>query len=106
MTVTVEQLVERLGVVMEGVLAEVRGMRADMAERSASVSSVEVDSNGKAGDVKIKVKKYADSQPPVDETLEDFAFGMRELQRLQLAGWAETVEAKPLGKPIDQMPCH
>lgn len=85
-------LIDRLGVVMEEVLAELRHLRSDLVERTASVSSVEIDSNGKAGETKVKVKKYTDSQPPVDEALEDFAFGMREIQRLQMANWAETVD--------------
>lgn len=87
------QLIDRLGVVMVEILTELRHIRSDLAERTGSVSSAEVKQTSK--EVALTVKVYADSQPPVDTAIEDFAFGMREIQRLQMANWAETVEPKP-----------
>lgn len=88
MTLTTDQL-NGLGAIMEDVLAELRGLRADLAERSASVSSAEVKQTSK--EVALTVKKYDGSLTPVDSAIEDFAHGMREIQRLQASNWAETV---------------
>lgn len=60
---------------------------------SESRSSVEFDSNGSAGKVKVKVKEYVDQ--PVDETLsglkQKFTAAMADIEDAQSAGWRATV---------------
>lgn len=87
-------LIDRLGVVLEDLLAEVRHLRADLRERTAgAASSVQLEQGAK--EIRLTVKVYQDS--PVgeigDEAIDEFGRLFREIERQQMNGWTAPVDA-------------
>jgi hypothetical protein len=89
---TDHQIQSDIAALLFDIRTELQHIRHELSERSASVSSVEIDSNGKAGETKIKVKEYADSDPPVAEAIANYATAMREAADGYLRGWSDTLE--------------
>jgi hypothetical protein len=85
-----EALIDRLGLTLEDLLAEVRHIRAQAGER---ISSATVKTSTRGTD--LECKSYADGQlgEALDEALAQYARGMRQLEALQMNGWKATVEA-------------
>jgi hypothetical protein len=94
-----EPLIDRLGLLGEEILTELRHLRAERTTGAEARSSVQLDQDSK-GQVKLTVKRYADS--PFDEigedAIEEFARLFREVERLQMQGWRDTVEALQAGR--------
>jgi hypothetical protein len=76
---------------LEEILAELK--RANAAERTGSVSSVQIeDYPTKDRPVRVTSKVYAGSPLPVDEALEDHAQLHREAEMRAMEGWSNTVD--------------
>lgn len=100
-------LIDRLGLLGESLLAEIRRLNArlDVLGQAESTSSFEIDSNGSAGKVKVKCKQYAVTVEEARAAAEvEFARGMANLEAAQERGWQETLAAlqpKPDQPEID-----
>jgi hypothetical protein len=75
-------------------LAELRRLNA-RAQSSESRSSAEIDSNGCAGRIKVKIKCYGETVEEASAgAMVEFTRAMAELEQAQLAGWKATLDAK------------
>lgn len=91
-----EQQFVVLSTMVAEMLAELKRIRADLEERTASTSSAELKQTSK--EVALTVKVYDQSPVPLDDAISEFARGMRAIQQLQANGWVETAGALG-GKP-------
>jgi hypothetical protein len=88
---------ERLGLVMAELLAEVRLLRADMAQRTVAgegVSSLAIEDMAK-GSPKITSKTYDAplTRSEIDAALNAHGYAHRRAEELAMDGWQQTVEA-------------
>lgn len=92
-TATTEQLIDRLGILGEEILAELRHIRAQRSSPSEARSSVQLEQDSK-GQVKLTVKRYADSpfEDIGDDAIAQFARLFLEIERRQMTGWRLTVD--------------
>lgn len=88
-----QMLIDRLGLMLEELVTINRHILIAIQQlNDRGGSSVEIDSNGRAGETKIKVKRYSDSEAPVDEAVADYAQAMAHLTDGYMDGWQKTVE--------------
>lgn len=91
-----EASTDRLGLVLEDLLTEVRHLRSDLRERAMGgegVSSLTIEDMSK-GDPKITSKTYGLplNIDEIDGAIEAHAYAHREAARRSLDGWAETLD--------------
>lgn len=86
MTAIDTTLIDRLGVVLEDLLAEVRHLRADLRERTASAaSSVEIKTSTRGTDVSVKAYVGSDVSEAGDAAMDEYARVVADLNQRTLA---------------------
>ena len=85
MTLTTEQQIDRLGMVLEEVLAELRHIRVELAERVGASSSVEVKTSTRGADCTVKAYVGSDVRAAGEAAMEEYTRIVAELNE-RLAG--------------------
>jgi hypothetical protein len=87
---TDHQIQSDIAALLFDIRTELQHIRATLAT-SGSVSSVQLEQGAK-GDVRLTVKTYAESEPPVDDALDAFGRAYRDIAAQQMKDWADTLE--------------